>query len=93
MSDVQKFKSVWDALEDSPHEAANLRLRADLMRKITREIERHRWTQTKAASRCGVTQPRINDLLRGKVSKFSLDALINIATELGLKVTVLVETA
>jgi predicted XRE-type DNA-binding protein len=44
------------------------------------------WKQVEAAERCGVTQPRINDLLRGRVSRFSLDALVNIATALGRRV-------
>ena len=47
----------------------------------------------RAAERCGVTQPRINELLRGRVSRFSLDALVNIATALGRRVRVEVEAA
>jgi len=50
-----------------------MKVRAELMRAITAAIRESPWTQTEAASRCGVTQPRINDLLRGRVSKFSLD--------------------
>src|ERR1039458_797249 len=50
------------------------------MQKIAARLKQHEWTQAEAASRCGVTQPRINDLLRGRVSRFSLDALVNIAT-------------
>ena len=51
------------------------------------------WTPAEAASRCGVTQPRINDLLRGRVSRFSLDALVNIATALGCRVRVDLDAA
>jgi predicted XRE-type DNA-binding protein len=51
------------------------------------------WTQKEAAKRCGVTQPRINDLLRGRISRFSLDALVNIASALGRKVRVSLEDA
>ena len=51
------------------------------------------WTQVEAARRCGVTQPRINDLLRGRVSRFSLDALVNICTALGRRVRLDVEAA
>jgi predicted XRE-type DNA-binding protein len=50
-------------------------------------------TQAEAAERCGVTQPRINDLLRGRIARFSLDALVNIAAALGRKITVKVEDA
>jgi predicted XRE-type DNA-binding protein len=87
------FTSVWDALADTPEQAANLRARADLMRQIAGLIEANGWKQVQAAERCGVTQPRINDLLRGRVSRFSLDALVNIATALGQRVHVELETA
>jgi predicted XRE-type DNA-binding protein len=83
---VETFLSVWDALADTPEQAANLRARADLMRQIAELIEANGWKQTEAAEHCGVTQPRINDLLRGRVSRFSLDALVNIATALGRRV-------
>jgi predicted XRE-type DNA-binding protein len=80
------YASVWDALADTPEQAANLRARADLMRQIAELIAANGWKQVEAAERCGVTQPRINDLLRGRVSRFSLDALVNIATALGRRV-------
>jgi predicted XRE-type DNA-binding protein len=76
-----------------PEEAANLRARAELMQKIAERLKQHEWTQAEAANRCGVTQPRINDLLRGRVSRFSLDALVNIATALGCRVRVDLEAA
>jgi predicted XRE-type DNA-binding protein len=85
--------SVWDALADTPTEAAKLRIRADLMRQITALIEARAWTQAEAAQHCGVTQPRINDLLRGRVSRFSIDALVNIATALGQRVNLELEAA
>ncbi len=90
---VETFTSVWDALADTPEEAANLRLRSGLMRQIADIVEKSGWTQAEAAERCGVTQPRINDLLRGRMSRFSLDALVNIAAALGRKITVKVEDA
>ena len=51
---------------------------AELMRQIAAIVKKSKWTQTEAASRCGVTQPRINDLLRGRGARISLDALVNI---------------
>ena len=87
------YASVWDAITDTPSEAANLRARADLMRQIAEIIHAQGWKQAEAAQRCGVTQPRINDLLRGKVSRFSLDALVNIATALGRRVNLVIEAA
>lgn len=88
-----EFGSIWDALADTPEEAANLRVRSELMDKITALIEENNSTQVEAASHCGVTQPRINDLLRGRISRFSLDALVNIATSLGQRVHVELEVA
>ena len=93
MSKLESYASVWDAVADTPEQAANLRARAELMRKITAIVKQQDWTQAEAASRCGVTQPRINDLLRGRVSRFSLDALVNIATALGCHVRVDLEAA
>jgi predicted XRE-type DNA-binding protein len=93
MNKPKAYASVWDALADTPEQAANLRARAELMRKIAGIVKKNRWTQAEAAKRCGITQPRINDLLRGRVSRFSLDALVNIATSLGRRVRVEIEAA
>lgn len=93
MSKPESYASVWDAIADTPGQAANLRARADLMRQITAFVTKQGWTQAEAAAQCGVTQPRINDLLRGRVSRFSLDALVNIATALGFRVRVNLEAA
>jgi predicted XRE-type DNA-binding protein len=87
------FRSVWDALADSPEQAANLRARADLMRRIADFITAKAWTQVEAAERCGVSQPRINDLMNGRLSRFSLDALVNIAAALGFRVKVSLRAA
>jgi predicted XRE-type DNA-binding protein len=91
--EYEEFANVWDALADTPEEAANLTLRSELMDKIEELIKESGWTQAEAAKRCGVTQPRINDLLRGRISRFSLDALVNIASALGRKVTVSLDDA
>jgi len=80
------FESVWDALEDSPAEAANMKARSGLMIAIQEAVVSWKLTQAEAAKRLGVTQPRMNDLLRGRIDKFSLDALMILATGAGLKV-------
>ncbi len=90
---TESYASVWDAIADTPEEAANLRVRSEFMDKITALVEENGWTQVEAASRCGVTQPRMNDLLRGRVSRFSLDALVNIATAIGCRVRVNLDAA
>ena len=84
----QRFKSVWDAIEASPAEAANMRARSDVMIAIREAIEGWKVTQAEAANRLGITQPRLNDLVRGRLDKFSLDALMNLAARAGLSVRV-----
>ena len=93
MSEIKSYDSVWDAIADTPGQAANLRARAELMQQIAAIVRESGWTQAQAAKRCGVTQPRINDLLRGRVSRFSLDALVNIAAAIGRRVRVDLEAA
>jgi predicted XRE-type DNA-binding protein len=83
---IEVFESVWDALEDTPTEAENMKLRSSLMIAISEAVSGWRMTQMDAARRLGVTQPRLNDLLRGRVGKFSLDALVALAPRVGLTV-------
>lgn len=93
MKQIETYDSVWDAITDTPGQAANLRARAELMQQIAAIVKDSGWTQTEAATRCGITQPRMSDLLRGRVSHFSLDALVNIATAIGRRVHVELEAA
>jgi predicted XRE-type DNA-binding protein len=93
MKQPESYASVWDAIADTPGQAANLRARAELMQQIAAFVKKQGWTQVEAAQHCGVTQPRINDLLRGRVSRFSLDALVNISSALGCRVRVDLEAA
>ena len=88
MSDepVQSFASVWDALEETPEAAAHMRLRSELAVAVRAAVEGWGLTQAEAARRLGVTQPRLNDLLRGRVGRFSLDALVGLAERAGLSV-------
>ena len=67
-------------------EARSLALRSELMIRIEEFVERSGFTQARAAQRLGLTQPRLNALLRGKIELFSLDALVNAATRAGLNV-------
>ena len=91
--EAQSFDSVWDAIEDTPEEAANMRLRSQLLTAVEQEVRSWDLTQAKAAERLGVTQPRLNDLLRGKIAKFSLDALVDLSARAGLAVKLGVEKA
>lgn len=74
-------------------EAGNLRNRATLMAEIEKHVRRKGFSQAEAAKKMGVTQPRISDLMRGKIDVFSVDTLIAMLTALGLKVTVTVNRA
>jgi predicted XRE-type DNA-binding protein len=84
----QRFASVWDAIEPSRAKAANMKVRAEMMIAIRETVARWGITQAAAAKRLGLTQPRMNDLLRGRIDKFSLDALMNLAARAGLAVRV-----
>jgi predicted XRE-type DNA-binding protein len=81
----ETFDNVFEALE-TPEEAANMTLRSDLMRAIRHVVQGWDLPQTAAATRLGVTQPRLNDLLRNRINKFSLDALVTLASRAGLTV-------
>ncbi len=89
----QTFTSALDALADTPQEAAKMRARAELAQALAALVLANGWTQDEAALHCGVTQPRMNDLLRGRIGRFSLDALVNMAVACGQRVRVAVEAA
>ncbi|MCC7280034.1 MAG: XRE family transcriptional regulator [Chromatiaceae bacterium] len=82
----ERFDSVWDAIEDTPEEAANMKLRSALMLALKEHIARAGLSQSQAAKLFGVTQPRISDLMRGKINLFGLDSLVNMAAAAGLYV-------
>lgn len=69
-----------------PEEAANLTLRSLIAIKLGGWYEASGFTQARASRELGVTQPRFNDLLKGRIDKFSLDALVNMATRAGMRV-------
>jgi len=80
---TDKFENVFDAIADSPEEALNMKLRAKLIREIRAKVKEAGWTQITIAQKLGVTQPRVSDLLTGKLSKFSLDSLVKMLARLG----------
>lgn len=89
----QRFASVWDAIEDTPEEAENMKLRSVLMTALKTHLTRTQMSQTEAAKLFGVTQPRVSDLMRGKINLFGLDALVNMATAAGLHVEMRIHEA
>lgn len=82
--------SVWNDIADTPREAENLRVRSELMMAIEKKIAERGWTQVQAAEVLRLTQPRVSDLRRGKISKFSIDALVDIAAQVDIHVSVCV---
>ena len=81
-----RFESVWDAIENDPREAANLRARSELMIALKARLQASKMTQARAAKLLGVTQPRISDLMRGKIDLFSLETLIDMLARAGAHV-------
>ena len=77
---------VFNDLGFSPAESSNLRIRSQMMTALRKFIEKEGLTQADAAIRLKVSQPRISDLTRGKISRFSLDTLVNMLTDAGLVV-------
>jgi predicted XRE-type DNA-binding protein len=88
MTKPETYATVWDAIEDTPQDAAAMNLRANVMIAITGKVRAWKMTQREAARRLGITQPRLNELLKGKISKFSLDALMALPPRAGLTVKV-----
>lgn len=89
----QKFSSVWDAIEDTPQQAASMKARSALMIELQEYIKASGMTQKQAADQFGVTQARISDLVRGKIELFSLESLVDMATAAGMKVEVRLKKA
>lgn len=84
----EKFSNVWDALFDDPGEKAVLEIKSGLMDEIRHYLKRENLTQEKAAEVLEVSQPRISDIATGKISKFTIDALVSILAKAGIDVEV-----
>lgn len=82
--------NVFRDLGFSKDEAENLKIRTDLMIRLSKLIETRRLTQAQAAKLFGVTQPRVSDLVRGKIDRFSIDTLVGMLGHAGVRVQVVV---
>lgn len=91
--EVKVYESVWDALEPDLAMRENLKLRSSLMLALKRYIQRQGLTQTEAARLFGVSQPRISNLIYGKINAFGLDLLVKMAASAGLRVSMRVKKA
>jgi len=87
----QRFTSVWDAIEDTPQQAASMRVRSELMMALQKWLKNEGLTQANAAGLFGVTQPRVSDLVRGRINLFSLDTLIDMAATAGFAPSVTIK--
>lgn len=83
---TETYKDIWDALESDPAERESLKIKSRLMMDIEKYIKKHGITQKEAAKKMGVSQPRISDLVRGKVNRFTIDMLVNMLARLGVHV-------
>jgi predicted XRE-type DNA-binding protein len=93
MTQQKARHDVFSDLGFAPAEAENLRIRSAMMRALVAFIRQEKLTQAQAAKLLGVTQPRISDLMRGKIHLFSIDNLVVLLTAAGLRVDVKVKKA
>jgi phage-related protein/predicted XRE-type DNA-binding protein len=89
----KRFANVWDAIEDTPAQAENMKLRSALIMALKDHITRTGLSQSEAAKLLGVTQPRVSDLMRGKIELFGLDTLVNMIGAAGLHVEMRISNA
>lgn len=90
---IQEYQSVWDAIEPDTVQAANLKLRSQLMVAVSEYMGQSGLTQVEAAERLGTTQPRLNDVLRGRIEKCTVDRLVNMLSAVGYQVDLRVSHA
>ena len=89
----ESFTNVWDAIEHDPAVAANMTMRSELLIALQQRVESWKVTQAQADRRLEITQPRLNDLLRSRINKFSLDALVNLANRADIRVSLKISKA
>ena len=82
MEEIRTFASVWDALEDTPEAAADMKARSSLLIDLKAVIKARGWTPDEAAEHCGLDRAAADELLRGNVDLFPLETLVGIAARL-----------
>lgn len=93
MTMAESYDDVFDAICDTPTEAANMKARSDLLSALQAHVRTWGITQAQSAVRLGITRPRLNDLVAGKLGKFSLDALVNLTAAAGLRLELTIHVA
>lgn len=84
----QRFTSIWDAIEDTPEQAESMKLRSRLLLAVQDRVAASGLAQAQTAKMLGVTQPRVSDLMRGRIDLFSVEALVDMLVHLGMRVEV-----
>ncbi len=90
---AEKYDNVWDALYDDSSMAESLKIKSQLMIRVEKYIKENGLIQKDAAAIFGVSQPRISDLVRGKIDRFTIDMLINMLSRVGIKVDIKIKKA
>ena len=85
MKNTRTYSDVWDAVAETSSEAANLKIRSKLMIALADYVAGENITQAEAARRFGVPRSRVSELVNGKISKFSIDRLVNMAASVDLE--------
>ena len=88
---IHSYSDVWEANWDTPEEAANLRIRPHLMMALTEYVETQTITQEEAGRRFGVPRSRVSELVNGKISKFSIYRLVNMASRVNMETQIVVK--
>ena len=83
---MQEFESVWDAIEEDPIEAANMKLRSELMIAVQQTVADWDASKAEVATRLGLTESQLSDLAHGRINEFSLDLLTRLASRAGISV-------
>ena len=84
----RRFASVWDAIEETPEDAESMKLRARLMMALQDRISHQNVSEAQTARALGVTQPRLSNLMRGRITLFPVESLVGMLTRLGMRVEV-----
>ena len=88
---TKAYSDVWDAIAETPSEAANVKIRSRLMIALAEYVERQKITQVEAAKRFGVPRSRVSELVNGRISKFSIDRLVNMAARVNLETHIVIK--
>ncbi len=89
----EEFADIWEAIEDSPEEAASMRALSDLMSQILRIIRENKWTNEQAASHCGLSLTQTKELIAGQITEFDIETLLHVTAALGRRVRIEIEAA